>query len=285
MWPYRKKIGVDTLRQIINMAEQIQTELDKGKNKKVLPFLRTLAKINVDDIDNLLVETKSQELVDAAKETYTVAMGALNEIEKKDSYAGAKQALDRIIALQAFIRKGKPRAIYSEKDIEYVRVNKRNWPKYRQGVINLEEIYFGGKNLEEDPEDLDDYANEPSNIVLVAVKNNEVIGSIIGHPLEEGQEETGITDDPAYGKKTGFYVTLIETLPEYSGKSIAFVLFSMLAKAAAKAGYKTLSGNYREGASARNALRMGGKVLFSVENYFDTGETYHYIIIDLAKFR
>ena len=284
MWFFRQKIGVDYLRQIINIAENLQKELSRGETKHILGVLKSIAKIDYNSIDNLTIETESDELTKEVKRVYVIVLEAIKNISE-GSYKKAEVALYNIIALQRLISKGRARVIYKEKGIDYVYVDGKNWPLYREGVIKLEKSHFGETELGESYEEFDEAVKDKKYILIVAVKDNEVIGYVGGEPLEYADGEPGVNDDPAFGKGTGFYIDGIEVLSNYGSKGVAYVLRTMLVRTAGKKGYKTLSSDNRQGFSTRNALRMGGKVFKKIPNYYNTGETYYYIIVDLERYK
>lgn len=281
MWPVRKKIGIDYLRQIIQLAKKSRGDISNAK-----ALFKILSQIDEKSIEALKFETGSQELVEKVREVYVLIKDPAWETDNQK----ITQILDKILALEEIAGKGKVRVIYTETGIKYIQVTPANWNTYAPGVVAIEEAHFGGTELAEDIESFGEYVNNPDDVMIVAVDENLVVGYIVGEPLrdvpsdEQDANYLGLANDPAYREGSGYCAISIGVLPEYSKKAVGYVLITLLAKEAAARGYKTLHSYSHEGISTRNALRMGGKIVRTIRDYYETGETYNQIVLDLAQY-
>lgn len=77
------------------------------------------------------------------------------------------------------------------------------------------------------------------------------------------------------------YLFNIAALPGHQGLGHGKRLLSEIRVRAGARGFTILGGHFRDNASLRNFLALGGRELGQVENWYDTGETYTYAELSL----
>ena len=150
-------------------------------------------------------------------------------------------------------------------------------------MVKIEDSNFGNSTLHQSREELERMALD-KNFVFVGVYSGELVGYCAGtsiekfmkkHPLIESTRPVGVRFNKVV------YVESFELSPSFQGKGIGAKLMKKFIEEARNSGFSFIAGHAREGSSyavVRSVLRNNIIVNVPVENYFATGETYHYVL-------
>lgn len=72
------------------------------------------------------------------------------------------------------------------------------------------------------------------------------------------------------------YISSISVIKRYQGQGYSKLLKQVLYNELKSTGYKEVRGHARDGKSWETTKKMGGKLIKTIDNYYETGEKYHY---------
>jgi len=124
------------------------------------------------------------------------------------------------------------------------------------------------------------YFNKPGSLPFIARYRNEIIGYIIGVPLEALSHEPWARLDENFGKENTLYTYAFVIQSEYKGNGYAKMLKRVFLSWAKKRGQiKHITGHVLNGVSARFSGDI--RILSRVDNWQGTGQTFEYYRRDL----
>ena len=118
------------------------------------------------------------------------------------------------------------------------------------------------------------YFNYPHTLPFVARQSGEIIGYIIGVPLEYFSNDPSFQCDKNLGEKNTLYTYAFVVFQKYKGSGFAKTLKRVYLSWAKKKGFKYVSGHVREGVSQ---LFTGSvQILQRFDNWHGTSKRFEY---------
>jgi ribosomal protein S18 acetylase RimI-like enzyme len=155
-------------------------------------------------------------------------------------------------------------------DHTFVHVSLSSWNDYRADILALEKEYPDALSADEE-EYLEIIARKKSLCLLLAY-DKKVAGCAIGFPLNR-DEVAGYRLDDVWTDDS-FYLESITIAAVFQGKGLGLSLMTEFAERVRRAGYKRITGHFRENGSFAIIKKMGGTCLHTEYNWYDTGENY-----------
>ena len=118
------------------------------------------------------------------------------------------------------------------------------------------------------------YFNYPHTLPLVARQSGEIIGYIIGVPLEYFSNDPSFQCDRNLGEKNTLYTYAFVVFQKYKGSGFAKTLKRVYLSWAKKKGFKYVSGHVREGVSQRFTGSV--QILQRFDNWHGTNKRFEY---------
>lgn len=118
------------------------------------------------------------------------------------------------------------------------------------------------------------YFNYPHTLPFIARHNGEIIGYIIGVPLEYFSNDPSFQCDSNMNKKNTLYTYAFAVLKKFKGNGYAKTLKRVYLSWAKKKGFNYVSGHVREGISQRFSGDV--RILQRFQNWHGTGKTFEY---------
>lgn len=118
------------------------------------------------------------------------------------------------------------------------------------------------------------YFNYPHTLPFIARHNGEIIGYIIGVPLEYFSNDPSFQCDSNMGRRNTLYTYAFAVLKKYKGNGYAKTLKRVYLSWAKKKGFTYVSGHVREGISQRFSGDV--QILQRFQNWHGTGQTFEY---------
>ncbi len=126
------------------------------------------------------------------------------------------------------------------------------------------------------------YFNKPGSLPFIARYRGEIIGYIIGVPLEELSQEPWARLDENFGKHNTLYTYAFVIQSQYKGNGYAKMLKRVfLSWAKKRKDIHYITGHVKLGISSRFSGDI--RILNRVENWQGTGETFEYYRRDLGS--
>ncbi len=118
------------------------------------------------------------------------------------------------------------------------------------------------------------YFNHPHTLPFVGVLRDEIIGFLVGVPLENFSDESWASIDPTLGDHETVYTYAFIFDEKHQGNGYAKMLKKVYLNWLKKRGYLFVSGHVREGISKQFSLHT--QVLQKFPNWHDTGKVFEY---------
>lgn len=118
------------------------------------------------------------------------------------------------------------------------------------------------------------YFNYPQTLPFIARHHGEIIGFIIGVPLEYFSNDPSFQCDENIGEKNTLYSYAFVVMAKYKGNGYAKTLKRVYLSWAKKKGFKYVTGHVKEGISKRFTGDI--RILARFENWHGTGKTFEY---------
>ena len=118
------------------------------------------------------------------------------------------------------------------------------------------------------------YFNYPHTLPFVARQSGEIIGYIIGVPLEYFSNDPSFQCDRKLGEKNTLYTYAFVVFQKYKGSGFAKTLKRVYLSWAKKKGFKYVSGHVREGVSQRFTGSV--QILQRFDNWHGTSKRFEY---------
>ena len=118
------------------------------------------------------------------------------------------------------------------------------------------------------------YFNYPQTLPFIARHNGEIIGYIIGVPLEYFSNDPSFQCDSNMGKKSTLYTYSFVVMRKYKGNGYGKTLKRVYLSWARKKGFKYVSGHVREGVSQQFSGEV--QILQRFDNWHGTGKVFEY---------
>jgi len=118
------------------------------------------------------------------------------------------------------------------------------------------------------------YFNYPHTLPFIARKSGEIIGYIIGVPLEFFSNDPSFQCDSNLGEKNTLYTYAFVVLQKYKGSGYAKTLKRVYLSWAKKKGFIYVSGHVREGVSQRFSGSV--KILKRFDNWHGSNRRFEY---------
>ncbi|MDP6577823.1 MAG: GNAT family N-acetyltransferase [Candidatus Marinimicrobia bacterium] len=118
------------------------------------------------------------------------------------------------------------------------------------------------------------YFNYPHTLPFVARQSGEIIGYIIGVPLEYFSNDPSFQCDRNLGEKNTLYTYAFVVFQKYKGSGFAKTLKRVYLSWAKKKGFKYVSGHVREGVSQRFTGSV--QILQRFDNWHGTNKRFEY---------
>ena len=118
------------------------------------------------------------------------------------------------------------------------------------------------------------YFNYPHTMPFVGYLRGEIIGFLVGVPLEYFQDEAWARVDPTLGQDQTVYTYAFIVDTKHHGKGYAKMLKRVYLNWLKKRGYRYVSGHVREGISQQ--FSPATRVLQKIPNWHETGKVFEY---------
>ncbi len=118
------------------------------------------------------------------------------------------------------------------------------------------------------------YFNYPHTLPFVGLLRNEIIGFLVGVPLENFQDENWASIDPTLGEHETVYTYAFIFDEKHQKNGYAKMLKRVYINWLKKRGYLYVSGHVREGISQGFSLHT--RVIQKFPNWHDTGKVFEY---------
>ena len=118
------------------------------------------------------------------------------------------------------------------------------------------------------------YFNHPHNLPFVGLLRNEIIGFLVGVPLENFSDENWAMADPTLGDHETIYTYAFVFDEKHRDQGYAKMLKKVYMNWLKKRGYLYVSGHVREGISQQFSLHT--RVLRKFPNWHETGKVFEY---------
>lgn len=118
------------------------------------------------------------------------------------------------------------------------------------------------------------YFNHPHTLPFIGVLRNEIIGFLVGVPLENFDDEVWSSIDPTLGKYETVYTYAFVFDENHHDQGYAKMLKKVYLNWLKKRGYLYVSGHVQEGISKQFSLHT--KVLQTFPNWHETGKVFEY---------
>ena len=118
------------------------------------------------------------------------------------------------------------------------------------------------------------YFNYPKTLPFIARHNNEIIGYIIGVPLEYFKHDPSFQCDDNIGENNTLYTYAFVVMKKYKGNGYGKTLKRVYLSWAKKKGFRFVSGHVQEGISEKFSGEV--QVLSRFENWHGTSKTFEY---------
>lgn len=178
--------------------------------------------------------------------------------------------------------------------MKFKRLAPSEWKKYKDGILFIEQEIFSEDGKEVDtPEVIEFFAKNPKAIFIIAEHDNIIIGDTYGSPIEDelhmaptpqaGMDPRFIScmrNFPAFGKYNTICVASTAVLLEYRKRGFAIELKKLFISEAKKEGYKFMTGFSNKESLSLN-MKFGARVIKTLDNRFNSGETYYQYYIKL----
>ncbi|MFQ6604972.1 MAG: GNAT family N-acetyltransferase [Fidelibacterota bacterium] len=124
------------------------------------------------------------------------------------------------------------------------------------------------------------YFNKPGSLPFIARYRNEIIGYIIGVPIEEMSNEPWVHTDPNFGKRNTLYTYAFVIMSDYKDNGYAKMLKRVyISWAKKREGIRYITGHVKVGVSSKFSGDV--QIVNRVENWQGTGKTFEYYRRDL----
>lgn len=157
---------------------------------------------------------------------------------------------------------------------EFSLLTRQNFPRYLSDLISSENLF--PENIRETPESLYDAVACPGSLAYVVHCRGDYAGNIIGFPPSATHLQLLRLDDLEGSRDQLLYLFNIVTMPQFQGQGLGRRMLSHFIAAGTQEGFQRVGGHFRGNASIKNFLALGGQVLASFDDWFETGETYDY---------
>tara|TARA_A100001011_G_C14316801_1_gene848340 strand:- start:3372 stop:3905 length:534 start_codon:yes stop_codon:yes gene_type:complete len=137
---------------------------------------------------------------------------------------------------------------------------------------DLEKIY--GRNSMLNEQNIDKYFNE-STLPFIARYQNNIIGFIIGVPLENFKNQSWVQYDENLGKNNTLYTYAFVFKSDFRGKhGFAKTLKKIFSSWAKKRAYNYISGHINENSAKKSSSKL--KVIKKFNNWYESSEPFVY---------
>ncbi|MFC2149669.1 GNAT family N-acetyltransferase [Candidatus Auribacterota bacterium] len=151
-------------------------------------------------------------------------------------------------------------------DVTLLQVFPRDWPKIKQGILNLEKLF----PVRMGEEQLSRTFGSSSSITVVLKIGDRFVGYISGRPLETFAFGPGVLRNRQFGQRDTVYVNSFVILDEYQGRGWGTQLRRKFLDIARSRGYRFVSGHVQGSV----AEAMAFEVLSRHKNWEGSGETF-----------
>ncbi len=165
--------------------------------------------------------------------------------------------------------------------IRVIRLTADNYPHHETQIMGSEELF--SEDIRETTEAYLDALNRDRVQAFVAFCGHEYAGNVVGFPLCSEQSRILRFDEIDICHEGLIYLFNIVAMPAFSGIGAGKSLLHQFLTSAWKAGFDRAGGHFRGNGSLSNFLKIGGQVLGTFDDWFETGETYSYCEVDLAR--
>ncbi|MAG20859.1 MAG: GNAT family N-acetyltransferase [Candidatus Marinimicrobia bacterium] len=125
------------------------------------------------------------------------------------------------------------------------------------------------------------YFNYPHTLPFAARHRGEIIGYMIGVPLEYFSNDPSFQCDENMGKKDTLYTYAFVVMKKYKGNGYAKTLKRVYLSWARKKGFKYVTGHVRDGISQKFSGEV--QILQRFQNWHGTSKTFEYYRRTLAR--
>lgn len=163
----------------------------------------------------------------------------------------------------------------------FVRVTGENWHTVKRHVLEIERQSFL-PSIQESERSLANVALSPSAIFLVALVGDEtVVGYVMADELERFGDIPGTMSDPHYGHGDTIYVSSVAVHRRWRKRGIGVALEREVIAIAYGRGYARATAHIRS--SAHLDGHLSRKTLGTFENWYQTGVSFDYVVLDLKE--
>lgn len=161
-------------------------------------------------------------------------------------------------------------------------VNTRTLGPHFGDVVLIEEASFP-PSIRDSPTYLVKLAESPLELFLLAtvMPDDKVVGYLAAERLELFEDVPGVRLDAHYGLGDSIYLASVAVLGPYRHKGIGTAMQTSCLSLARNRNFKRVTAHVRSGALER--MRLGGRVLQTFSDWYQTGEPYDYVELRLPS--
>jgi len=164
--------------------------------------------------------------------------------------------------------------------LEFHPLTADNFQRFESLVMASEEIF--PENIRETPESYLDALNQEGGVAFLAYCDREYAGNVVGFPPGKEQQQTLRLDETGTETDGLIYLFNIVTMPHLQGRGVGKEMLRHFLTRCCTAGFSKLGGHFRNNGSLSNIVKFGGKVVATLDDWFETGEAYCYCELDLS---
>ena len=159
---------------------------------------------------------------------------------------------------------------------DFVSVVPSSWPGLREGIIDIEQKSFPA-SIRDSVESLYELVCSSTSIFLALRfrSDRDVVGYVVADLLEKFPDIPGVATDPCFGRDNTIYVYSVAVQRDWSRRGLGVALQKECLRRASFRGIERATAHVRSGALDR--MRLGGRVIASFKNWYDTGSTFDYM--------
>lgn len=154
--------------------------------------------------------------------------------------------------------------------------------KTLEEILKVEQASFP-EEMQEDIEGIKEVLNNEQGIQIIAKnEKQEIVSYFSSSPLEDVYKELKDYDSELKLEKDVLYVSSIGTMPEFRDMRILLKTFRIAQEQAKEKGFKKIAAHVRVKNGFSDLLqKKGAKKLRTIENWYNFGEPFDYLEIEL----
>ena len=165
--------------------------------------------------------------------------------------------------------------------LDYKDLTKENYRHLEPLVMASEEVF--PENIRETSEAYFEALCQEGVQAFIAHCNGDYAGNVVGFPPCPIMQKELRLHEMEIDMDGLIYLFNIVAMPQFQGQGVGKQLLMRFLELSHAAGFSRVGGHFRGNGSLSNFARYGGETLATFDNWFDTGESYCYCELHLAK--